>query len=33
LADQVAPRIPWRSAIAGVAFVLGLLIAVGEISS
>ncbi|KLU26475.1 membrane protein [Caballeronia mineralivorans PML1(12)] len=33
LADQVAPRIPWRSAIAGVAVVLGLLIAVGEISN
>ncbi|MEA3104805.1 MAG: uncharacterized protein QOF74_9045 [Caballeronia mineralivorans] len=33
LADQVASRIRWRPAITGVAIVLGLLIAVGEISS
>jgi uncharacterized membrane protein (UPF0182 family) len=33
LADQVAPRIPWRSAIAGIAVLLGLVIAAGEISS
>src|SRR5216684_3975225 len=33
LADRVAPRIRWRSAITGVAIVLGLLIAIGEISS
>jgi len=33
LADQVAPRIRWRPAITGVAIVLGLLIAIGEISS
>src|ERR1700737_341901 len=33
LADQAAPRIPWRSAIAGVAVLLGLVIAAGEISS
>jgi len=33
LADRVAPRIRWRSAIGGVAVVLGLFIAVGEISS
>ena len=33
LADRVAPRIRWRAAITAVAVVLGLLIAVGEISS
>ncbi len=33
LADQFSPRIAWRSTIAGVAVVLGLLLAVGEISS
>ncbi|SAL53434.1 hypothetical protein AWB69_05617 [Caballeronia udeis] len=33
LANRVAPRIRWRSAIAGVAIVLGLLVAVSEISS
>jgi uncharacterized protein len=33
LADRVAPRIRWSSAITGVAIVLGLLIAIGEISS
>ncbi|MGF6757160.1 UPF0182 family protein [Paraburkholderia sp. GAS42] len=33
LPDQIAARIPWRTAIAGVAVLLGLLIAVGEISN
>jgi len=33
LGEQVAPRIPWRSCIAGAAVLLGLLIAVGEISN
>ena len=33
LADQLAPRIPWRISIAGSAIVLGLLIAAGEISN
>lgn len=33
LADRVAPRIRWRAAITAVAIVLGLLIAVGEISN
>src|SRR5471030_2963844 len=33
LGEQVAPRIPWRSGIAGAAVFLGLLIAVGEISN
>jgi uncharacterized protein len=30
---QVSPRLPWRRLIAGTAFLLGLLIAIGEISS
>jgi uncharacterized protein len=30
---QVSPRLPWRLVIAGIALVLGLLIAIGEISS
>ncbi|NPT45005.1 UPF0182 family protein [Paraburkholderia sp. 1N] len=33
LADQLAPRIPWRISIAGSAIVLGLLIAAGEVSN
>ncbi|MFM0207781.1 UPF0182 family protein [Paraburkholderia sediminicola] len=33
LADQLAPRIPWRASIAGSAIVLGLLIAAGQISN
>lgn len=33
LADQVAPRIPWRSSIAGGAVLLGLVLAAVEISS
>ncbi|MFM0164968.1 UPF0182 family membrane protein [Paraburkholderia sediminicola] len=33
LADQLAPRIPWRISIAGSAIVLGLLIAAGQISN
>jgi len=33
LADQFSPRIAWRPTIAGIAVVLGLLLAVGEISS
>ncbi|NPT59469.1 UPF0182 family protein, partial [Paraburkholderia elongata] len=33
LADQLAPRIPWRASIAGSAIALGLLIATGEISN
>ena len=33
LADQLAPRIPWRASIAGVAIVLALIIAAGEISN
>ncbi|SAL60426.1 hypothetical protein AWB65_05446 [Caballeronia humi] len=33
LANQLAPRIPWRSAIAGVAVISGLIIAAGEISN
>lgn len=31
--EDVTPRIPWRSAIAGAAIVLGLLIAAGEASN
>jgi hypothetical protein len=31
--DQIAPRIPWRSAIAGAAVALGLLIAASEVSN
>ncbi|RKE37441.1 hypothetical protein B0G76_3693 [Paraburkholderia sp. BL23I1N1] len=33
LADQLAPRIPWRTSIAGSAIVLGLIIAVGELGN
>lgn len=33
LADQVAPRIPWRSTIAGAAILLGLVIAASKIPS
>ncbi|MGF6899031.1 UPF0182 family protein [Paraburkholderia sp. GAS348] len=33
LADQLAPRIPWRACIAGSAIVLGLIIAAGDISN
>ncbi|CAE6760625.1 hypothetical protein R69927_01844 [Paraburkholderia domus] len=33
LADQLAPRIPWRASIAGSAIALGLMLATGEISN
>ena len=33
LADQLAPRIPWRASIAGSAIALGLILATGEISN
>src|SRR5579859_2455432 len=33
LADQLAPRIPWRASIVGCAIVLALIIAGGEISN
>jgi uncharacterized protein len=33
LADQLAPRIPWRASIAGSAAALGLILAAGEISN
>ncbi|CAE6763301.1 UPF0182 family membrane protein [Paraburkholderia haematera] len=33
LADQLAPRIPWRASITGCAIALGLIIATGEISN
>ena len=33
LVGEVAPHVPWRAAIAGVAVLLGLFIAVGEVAS